>query len=139
MIDKILALMKKYKCMILYLIFGGLTTLVNIVVFWFCERVVGFSTVSSNAIAWVLAVLFAFVTNKLFVFESKSMEAKTVLREFGSFVLARVISGGIDMGIVVVGVNAMHIDSLIVKIFSNIVVIILNYIASKFIILRKSP
>jgi putative flippase GtrA len=125
--------------MILYLIFGGLTTLVNIVVFWFCERVVGFSTAPANAIAWVLAVLFAFVTNKLFVFESKSMKAKIVLKELGSFVLARVISGGIDMGIVLVGVDVMHIDSLIVKIFSNIVVVILNYIASKFIIFKKKP
>ena len=130
-------LYRKYKAVILYLVFGGLTTLVNIVVFWFCERVMGWPTASSNAIAWVLAVLFAFVTNKLFVFESKSMEAKTVLREFGSFVLARVISGGIDMGIVLLGVDVLHIDSLIVKIVSNVIVVILNYIASKFFIFRK--
>ena len=82
-------------------------------------------------------MLFAFVTNKLFVFESKSREPRLVLRELGSFVLARLISGGVDLGIMLVGVDVLHIDSLIVKIVSNVIVVIMNYIASKFFIFKK--
>ena len=137
MISKLTAFYKKHKAVILYLIFGGLTTLINIAVYWLCERGAGLSTASSNVIAWIFAVLFAFATNKIFVFESRSREFKLVVRELGSFVLARLISGGVDMGIMLLGVDVLHIDSLIVKITSNVVVVILNYIASKYIIFRK--
>ena len=137
MTAKLKDFLKKHKAIILYLIFGGLTTLINIGVYWLCERVFGLSTAPSNIIAWVAAVLFAFVTNKIYVFESKNKDIKLVLKELGNFIFYRLISGGIDMGIMLVGVDLMHIDSMIVKVFSNVIVVILNYIASKYIIFRK--
>lgn len=135
--SKILEFIKKNKRIILYLIFGGITTLINIGVFWLCERILGLSLTPSNIIAWVTAVIFAFVTNKIYVFESKNKDTKLVLKELGTFIFYRLISGGIDMGIMLVGVDLIHIDSIIVKIVSNVVVVILNYIASKYIIFRK--
>ena len=135
---KLLSFYNKYKSIILYLIFGGLTTLVNFAAFWLCERIIGLGTAPSTIIAWIAAVLFAFVTNKIFVFESKTKSPIKVLKELLGFVLARLISGGLDLGIMLLGVDVLHIDSLIVKIVSNVFVVILNYIASKLIIFKKT-
>jgi putative flippase GtrA len=89
-------LIKKYKEIIMYLIFGVLTTLVN----WFCYAFLtksGMEMNISNCIAWLVAVLFAFITNKVFVFESKNMEMRFVCRELIKFVGARLATGAIEI------------------------------------------
>ena len=152
--SKLVELYKKYKEMILYIVFGGLTTVVNIVVYGVMYH--GFGNMVSTAAAWVLSVLFAYITNKLFVFESRSFEAKVLLKEMLSFFLCRLATGLMDMAIMYVFVDLdvlklMHIQwsinlgittvtigfNVIVKILSNVLVIILNYIFSKLIIFRK--
>ncbi|KPI47741.1 teichoic acid glycosylation protein [Clostridioides difficile] len=128
---------KKHKETILYLFFGAFTTLVNIVSYLFFTRVILFNFMVANALAWILAVLFAYVTNKFFVFESRRVELKFLLKEFLSFVSFRLISGIIEMVIMYIMVDLLFVNDVIVKVFTNIVVIVLNYLFSKMIIFKK--
>ena len=126
----------KYKEGLLYLFFGGCTTLINIISFIiFRQFKLGVDV--SNIIAWLIAVIFAFITNKLFVFDSKNTDRKTVMKETISFLIARVISLGIDTGLLHLMIDFMKIHEVIAKVISNIVVIIVNYIFSKLFIFKK--
>ena len=131
------ALLEKYRGLILYAVFGALTTAINIAAYALCYRVLHIPNVPSNVIAWILAVLFAFVTNKLYVFESKSLERGTVARELASFVGARLATGLLDLAVMFVGVDLLHGPDLVFKVGSNVIVIILNYVLSKLIVFRK--
>lgn len=122
----------KYKEALLYLFFGGCTTLVNIISFYIF-RLINLDLYVSNVLAWVLSVLFAFITNKIFVFESKGNGFKEAV----SFFVFRLISLGCDMGIMYVLVDVLHLNELISKIASNIFVIIINYVFSKLFIFKK--
>ena len=126
----------KYKEGLLYLFFGGCSTLINILTFFICRQL-ELSIFVSNIIAWTTAVIFAFITNKLIVFDSKNMDKKVVMKETIGFFIARVISLGIDMGIIHLMIDVMKIHEIISKIVSNIVVIIVNYIFSKMFIFKK--
>lgn len=136
--EKIRDLFLKFKEQILYIVFGVLTTVVNIVVFALCSEVMTLDTYVSNFIAWVLSVAFAYITNKIFVFESKTSEAKELFKEIVSFTGARVLTLGIDMVLMFIGVDVLHINQLIVKVLANVVVIVSNYVLSKLFIFKKS-
>ena len=86
----------KYKAFILYLFFGGVTTAVNIVVYMICTDLLHIHYLVSNAAAWILAVLVAYVTNRKWVFESDKRSRKAVVWEFCLFVAARLLSGIFD-------------------------------------------
>lgn len=126
----------KYREILSYLVFGGLTTLVNIVAF-FILRKFNIEVYISNVIAWILSVLFAFITNKLFVFESKNKSKKENVRELVSFFGFRILSLVFDMGCMYLLIEILNVNELISKIVSNIFVIILNYVFSKLFIFRK--
>ncbi|HBG1227181.1 TPA: GtrA family protein [Clostridioides difficile] len=130
-------ILKKHRETILFLFFGAFTTLVNIVSYLFFTRVILFNFMVANALAWILAVLFAYVTNKFFVFESKRIEIRFVFKEFLSFVSFRLLSGVVEMLIMYVMIDLLFVNDVIVKIFTNIVVIVLNYLFSKMIIFKK--
>lgn len=130
-------ILKKHKETILYLFFGAFTTLVNIVSYLFFTRVISFNFMIANALAWILAVLFAYVTNKFFVFESRKVEIKFLFKEFLSFVSFRLLSGVVEMLIMYVMIDLLLINDFIVKVITNIIVIILNYLFSKMIIFVK--
>lgn len=130
-------LYEKYKSVILYLIFGGLTTLVNIVVYNSCYYAFEIPNVISNILAWILSVLFAFITNKLWVFESKSFTMKIMVHEVTTFFGARLATGLMDLGIMYVAVDVLNRNAMIWKLISNVLVIILNYLASKLFIFKK--
>lgn len=136
--NKIKELFLKYKELINYGIFGVLTTILNYVSYIIFTRVFGINILISNLIAWTLSVIFAFITNKLIVFKSKELTSKILLKESISFLAARVFSLLLDMAILYVMSDLMGINDLIVKIISNIVVIIVNYILSKFIIFKDN-
>ncbi|MBS1294417.1 GtrA family protein [Clostridioides difficile] len=121
----------------LYLFFGAFTTLVNIVSYLFFTRVILFNFMVANALAWILAVLFAYVTNKFFVFESKRIEIEFLFKEFLSFVSFRLLSGVVEMLIMYVMIDLLFVNDIIVKVFTNIVVIVLNYLFSKMIIFKE--
>lgn len=129
-------LLKKYKGIILYIIFGGFTTLINIVVYQFCSYSLGFSTIISNVLAWILSVLFAYVTNKKWVFESQNSSLKDLVTEITSFFGCRLATGIIDIIIMYVSVDLLGFNGLIMKCLSNVFVIVANYVASKLVIFK---
>lgn len=117
-----------------YLIVGILTTVISIGVFTACHRKLKMNTVLSNVISWVVAVAFAYVANKIFVFRSPSWELAVVAKEVISFVSARLLTLGFDVIFVYITVDRLHWNDLISKTASNVVVMIVNYIASKLFI-----
>lgn len=123
----------KYRELLMYLVFGVLTTLVNIVSFFLC-RSFSINLYVSNGIAWFLSVLFAFFTNKFIVFESKS---KVNFKEMTLFYGSRILSLLFDMGIMYLLLQVLSVNELVSKIVTNVVVIILNYIFSKLFIFKK--
>ncbi len=134
---KLIALYRKYKDLILYVIFGGLTTLVNIVAYYLLARVAGMDILVANVIAWFVSVIFAYVTNKIWVFESKSCTLRVMIWELLTFFAARLFSGALDMFNMWMFVDVLHLNDMVIKILSNIVVIIINYVLSKFWIFKK--
>ena len=130
-------ILKKYKELFLYGIFGVLTTLINIVIFYLLDKI-GINVYINNTIAWIVSVLFAFITNKIFVFESKNMSLKIILKEGFSFFLARIFSYFVDMFMIFILFQVMGINKMIAKVISNVIVIIINYFLSKLIIFKKN-
>ena len=135
--DKILELCKKYKSVILYLVFGVLTTVVNIVAYYLLDLNGLFNTVINTSIAWVVAVIFAYVTNKKWVFESRVKGFKDIFKEMMSFFGCRIATGLMDVGIMFVFVDILCYDDMIIKIASNVLVVILNYVGSKLLVFRN--
>ncbi len=134
MFKDIFSLLKRYKSIIFYLAFGGGTTIVNIIIFYICAHIIHVQTIGSTCIAWIFAVLFAYITNKIWVFES---ETNQVVKEFFSFLSCRFVTGIIDLVIMYIFVNIIGMNDVLVKVVSNILVIVLNYIASKFVIFNE--
>ena len=128
----------KYKEIINYLVFGGLATVVNFVTYFIVARLIGIDEVLSSGISWFFSVLFAYITNKLFVFESKTDGIKAILIEMGSFFLARIVSGILcDVGTFALMVKVFNINDLFAKVVTQVMVVIVNYVFSKLIIFRK--
>lgn len=121
---------------IVYVIFGVLTTAVNYVSYWLLRSKLGIPFLIANTIAWIISVLFAFVTNKLIVFESKSFKFKLLLFEFFSFVSARILSFLFEEGFLAVTTH-FHMNEYLSKAIAGIIVIIMNYFLSKFFIFKK--
>lgn len=136
-------LIKKYKEIILYVIFGAATTAINWIVYTVCIKVFSIEMTLSNALAWIIAVLFAFVTNKIFVFESKDKSLGTILKEGVSFFGSRVATGVLEIFLPTllfkIGLDQsfLGIDGFWAKAFVSVLVIILNYVFSKLIVFRK--
>lgn len=132
----IINLTTKNKEIIKYLIFGVLTTLVNIISFYILDKL-NVDIYINNTISWIISVIFAFITNKLFVFESKNIDIKTIFEEGSSFLGARIFSYFVDMGTIYLLFDGLRINKLVSKIVSNIIVIIINYVFSKYIFRNK--
>ena len=144
-------LLVKYKELITYVLFGVLTTIVNFFSFWIFTEAFGEDLyLINNAVAWLVGVVFAYVTNKLFVFESKSWKLKVISKEIMGFLGARIFSflveeGGMFLFVSVLGFGEKSLTLLgftitgqfIVKILLAVIVVVLNYIFSKFFIFRK--
>lgn len=120
-----------------YLLFGLLTTAINIIVYSICFYVLIIENLISNIIAWVVSVVFAYITNRKYVFASKATNIKAICIEVLSFFASRLVTFGIDEGLMFITVNIWQWNGLLMKIVSNVIVIILNYIFSKVIIFKK--
>ena len=127
----------KFQDVILYIFFGVCTTLVNIITYWLCAHIFLFKVLTSAIIAWFFAVLFAYLTNRKWVFHSEATEQKEIIKEVVSFYTCRLATGFIDWAIMYVFVDLMTFNDVIVKTIANLVVIVLNFIASKVFIFRK--
>lgn len=135
--NKIKKIILKYKFIMLYGIFGVLTTLINVVTYGLLYNILGISNVLSTVIAWIVAIAFAFITNKVWVFESRNFKRKLLFDELQKFVTCRIITGILDVVIMFVGVDILQGPAIFLKLLSNVLVIILNYIMSKFIVFKK--
>ena len=133
---------REHKEVILYLIFGVLTTVVN----WLAYAAfvwIGLDINVSNILSWVVGVSFAFVVNKWYVFESRSLESRKVIKEFGSFVGARIFTGIIAILLFPllynIGLNQslFGTDGFLAKIVTSVIEIVLNWIFSKYLIFKK--
>ena len=134
---KLRALFERYYDVITYLFFGGLTTVVNYLVYLPCYNWLGISSSVSNAIAWVAAVAFAYVTNKPFVFKSHDWSAKTVWPELTKFVGCRVGSGLLETVFLLITVDILAWNGNWMKLITSVFVIVVNYFASKLLVFRK--
>ena len=130
-------LFEQHREKILYVVFGALTTAVNTAVYCLCAHPLGMPVLPGTIIAWFLAVLFAYITNRVWVFRSQATARNEILREAVSFYLCRLATGVLDWVLMYFLVDRLHWNDLWVKIGVNVLVIILNYVASKLLIFRK--
>lgn len=135
--QKLRKLIVKYWDVLSYLLFGGLTTVVNYIVYFPLYNWFHISAAISNAVAWCFAVAFAFLTNKPFVFKSHDWSRNTLLPELTKFVGCRVGSGVLETLIVLVTVDILLWNGNIMKIITSILVVILNYFGSKWLVFKK--
>lgn len=126
---------EKYKALILYGIFGVTTTIINVVSYALL-LFIGINVQIAVAVSWLLAVIVAYFTNRVWVFNSGAVTKLELLREFISFMLARLATLVVEMVIIWFGVQLLNQDPIVWKIIDNIVVIILNYIISKLIVFK---
>src|SRR5699024_2846410 len=132
--NKILDLYYRYREIIDYIFFGGLTTLVNIVVFFIFDTLLSWPYLIANAIAIILSILFAYVTNKLFIFKTFSNNLQENMYEFIKFIGFRLLSGLADMLSMCVLVDLIFVNTNVAKLLTQFIVVVLNYVFSKFFI-----
>lgn len=137
MLEKLKTLFVKYYDLITYLVFGVLTTAVHYIVYWPCLNLLHLSASVSDAIAWVVAVAFAFLTNKPFVFRSHDWSSKVFVPELVKFVGSRIGSGVLGILILFVTVDILHWNGNLWWIIKSVAVVILNYVGSKLLVFRK--
>ena len=135
--EKIKKLLIQYQVVILYLIFGVLTTIVNIIVFFVLYNLLHTSHTIAYVVAWFWAVLFAYLTNRVWVFHSNNSSALAIIREIWQFYLARLLTGIIGYFILSFGVDLLQQDANIWNIIQNIFVIVSNFVLSKLLIFKK--
>ena len=129
--------LKKYADVISYLFFGVLTTAVNYLIYLPCYNLLSWSAGFSNIVAWSGAVAFAFLTNKPFVFKSYDWSWSVVWPELTRFIGCRIGSGVLETGILLICVDIFHWNGNVMKLTTAVLVIILNYIGSKFLVFKK--
>lgn len=125
--------MKLRKEIVLYVIFGILTTLVNIVAYFLFSKLLGINYLISNILAWFFSVLFAYVTNRIYVFESKNAN---ILKEIVLFFSGRIFSGVLDTVLMFIFIDLFLINDFISKLIIQVTVVILNYVISKLIVFK---
>lgn len=125
--------MRLERELIMYVFFGVLTGVVNLGVYFLFSHVLGVYYLFSNVVAWFLSVLFAYVTNRIWVFESNS---NNILKEVFLFFSSRLFSGLVDIGLLYFFVDILNIGDFISKIIVVIIVVMLNYLFSKLLIFK---
>lgn len=135
--DRLNKILRKYGDVLVYLVFGVLTTAVNYVVYLPCYNLLHLSAAVSNVIAWVFAVAFAYLTNKPFVFKSYDWSAKTVVPELTKFVMTRIGSGVLETAIIFLTVDVLAWNGNVMKLITSVLVVVINYVGSKLLVFRK--
>ncbi|MDO4952615.1 MAG: GtrA family protein [Synergistaceae bacterium] len=136
-LKKIRAFYAEYKEFLLYLFFGGLTFVVSVSSYVFCNLKLGINVLAANIVSWILAVAFAYVTNRIWVFQSKSRSGAAVLREIFSFAGSRIATLILEEIVLFVFITVMNFSSVAVKITAQIVVILSNYLLSKLFVFTR--
>ena len=128
---------KKNKEMLLYLFFGGLTFVVSVVTYGFFNIGMGLNELIANVMSWVLAVLFAFATNRVWVFQAPTHTITEFLKQMLSFFGGRVVTLVIEEIILLVFITWLGFNSMVVKVIAQVIVIVLNYVISKFFVFSE--
>ena len=131
-------LFEKYRELILYVFFGGLTTLVDWVSYWLMTDLIHVPYMAAAFLSQIFSILFAYVTNRRFVFESKVHGVGAVAVEMVKFFGARGVSLLLNMLVMFVGVDMLHFNDKVIKVIASVLVIIANYIFSKLFVFRAS-
>lgn len=135
--QKLKDLYQRHGDILRYLIIGGLTTLIDFVTFTLCYNAIGIHYLVSKAIAWVLAVVFAFWGNRVVVFRSRTSGGAGVAKEAGGFLVMRVLTLLFTLAFMHVTVEWLHVDENIANLIVTIFVVVLNYVFSKLVVFRK--
>lgn len=142
--DKNIPLTKKlplclgeYYDFFLYFTVGVITTVVNLAIYFALVNLTAIDPYTSTAIAWVVAMLFAFFVNKLWVFKDKDWSPKHAAYQFLTFAAARILSFGIEELVLFLGIELCHINENVIKIPTQVIVVLINYVASKLFIFKK--
>ena len=135
--NKLKEMYRKYPDIFSYIFFGGLTTAVNYMVYIPCDQLLHWPAWLSQTLAWIAAVLFAYVTNKPFVYQSHDWSAKVVFPEFGKFVLSRLGSGILNVFLMWLTVDMLHWNSLLMMVIVSVLVVVINYITGKIMVFTK--
>lgn len=123
---------RKYKEIIMFGIFGILTTLINVISFYIFHFYINY--LLSNAIAWLISIIFAYITNRMYVFNSRVSGLKNIIKEFNLFLISRLLSGVLDMALMFIFIDFLHWDNFSSKVLVNIFVVITNYLFSKLLV-----
>lgn len=134
--EKLQKLYYRFESAILYIFFGGLTTVVSISV-QYISAWLGGSTAFNTTLSWICAVTFAFFVNKICVFKSVTSSPKEFIREMLQFFGARLVSYFLELGFMVLTVDVLHFNEYIMKLIAQIFVMVINYLFSKLVIFRK--
>lgn len=137
--ETIRGLLRKHRELFSYVFWGAATTVVNYATYFLLTEGLQVYYLTSNIIAWVVSVLFAYFVNKLFVFQSATWAWRVALRELWQMTASRLFTLGLETGILWAFVDMFHYDDTIVKLFANIVVVVVNYLLSKFIVFKTRP
>lgn len=133
---KILALLRQHREIVSYVFWGVMTTAVNYVTYTLFTELLRVHYLTSTVIAWIISVLFAYFVNKRFVFRSLDWSWRVALRELWQMVASRLFSLGLEMAIMWGFVDMLRCPHLVVKLAANVVVVIVNYVLSKWIIFK---
>ncbi|WP_068532517.1 GtrA family protein [Paenibacillus glacialis] len=126
------------KEVISYIIFGVLTTVINLIVYVILTKASGMDYRIATTIAWIVSIVFAFITNKKFVFGNVNNGFSVMIRELMLFVAFRALSFVLDIIVLVVLIELLQFNDLISKGITNVLVVIFNYVASKMYIFKSS-
>lgn len=125
---------RKYKEILLYLFFGGLTFFLSIFLYWLFAHPLGLTPLVANIFCWILCVAFAYVTNRTWVFKDKAHTAKGIAKEAASFAAGRLVTLGLEEAILWLGITVLGVNDVVVKIVAQVLVIVGNYLISKFFV-----
>lgn len=137
MLHRLFQYVNKHKTLVLYCVFGMLTTLVNYLVYFPLFYLLNFTAVLSNSFAWLAAVLFAFFTNKSIVFGCGDWSFRAVFRELALFTGCRLFTGVLETGFLFLAVDLLNWESVVCKLAISVVIVIVNYISNKVFVFKK--
>ena len=137
LLKSLLPFYKRYKGPLLYLFFGGITFFLSMTLFWLLSQPLGMNPLWANVVDWILCLCFAYYTNRTWVFTEKSHLAKGIIREFSTFAVGRLGTLVLEEAVLWLGIDMMHINSMVVKVVAQVLVIIGNYVISKFFVFKK--
>lgn len=128
---------KANKEMLLYLFFGGLSFVVSVVTYGIFNQGIGLNELIANVISWIITVIFAFFTNRIWVFNAPTNGVKEFIAQIVSFFGGRVVTLVIEEVILLVFITWLDFPSMVIKIIAQVVVIVLNYVISKLVVFKN--